>query len=401
MKEPAMVKLATQDAKEWLQMPQTQATPAPAPAPANTAQAQQTAQPAPPGETPEQKRIRLQKAAQQNIDKTATPVPTTSAAPTPSDIRQAKQAQAGQVAQAQMAPFSKLPDNQAATQAANIRKARQALAAKNAQAQMAVKENATVAAPGTYNKKTGAAKLGGKTMTALSDLPANVQQQIQAKQQAPATPTKSAGKSMPLTPFQVPGAGTNPTPAAAVGNKTVATPQTAAAPTSAYLKDFLAFANQKIAMRDSATYKMIGLADVEKSKLKSELDAAKQAVVAAQGNPAATEAAVKNYILTAMAGAQLIASENAVAAATPQAPAYGQQTATPGAQAGTAATPTVAAGQLTGSNAVALLNKAGLGANVLKPAGQAIQTVTNNKQLSTTGDSVIDTMLEGMGYSIS
>ena len=46
----------------------------------------------------------------------------------------------------------------------------------------AVPEAEAVAAPGTYNKKTGAAKLGGKTMTALSDLPPNVQQQIQAKQ---------------------------------------------------------------------------------------------------------------------------------------------------------------------------------------------------------------------------
>ena len=51
-----------------------------------------------------------------------------------------------------------------------------------AQAQ-AVPEDTAVATPGTYNKKTGAAKLGGKTMTALSDLPPAVQQQIQAKQQ--------------------------------------------------------------------------------------------------------------------------------------------------------------------------------------------------------------------------
>jgi hypothetical protein len=64
-----------------------------------------------------------------------------------------------------------------ATQAANIRKAKQAQAAQAAQAQMAVKE-----AVGTYNKKTGAAELDGKTMTALSDLPPHIQQQIQAKQ---------------------------------------------------------------------------------------------------------------------------------------------------------------------------------------------------------------------------
>ena len=65
-----------------------------------------TTQQAPAGETPEQKRIRLQKAAQQNIDKTA-------------------------------APVSKLPVNQPAVQAGNIRQAKQQVAGANAQAQMA------------------------------------------------------------------------------------------------------------------------------------------------------------------------------------------------------------------------------------------------------------------------
>lgn len=438
MKEPAMVKLATQYADEWLKNPKSNAqTPAQV-VPAGTAQSQQSSwvgqntnvpavqrksqvqtpqpalkmaptapsqQSALPGETPEQKRIRLQKAAQQSIDKTATLVPGTPsqpAAPTPADVRKAKQAQAAQNAQDQMAPFSNLPADQAATQAANIRKARQAQAAKNAQAQMsAVKEDTAVAAPGTYNKKTGAAKLGGKTMTALSDLPANVQQQIQAKQQTAAaatTPTsaKATGTAMSTAPFQVPGAGTNPNPT----KPATAAPQPTAAAT--YLKDFLAFVNEKIAIRDSSTYKMIGLADAEKSKLKPKLDAAKQQVVAAQGNPVATKAAVKDYILTAMAAAQLVASENTVAAAQPQAPAYGQQQPAPvtgSSKAAAATAPT--SGQLTGANAVALLNKVGLPAKVLTPAGQAIQSATGNRQLSATGDSIIDTMLEGMGYTVS
>jgi len=421
-----------------------------------------------------------------------------------------------------------------------------------------VPEDTAVSTPGTYNKKTGAAKLGGKTMTALSDLPPAVQQQIQAKQQelekqtgrpnpymtpaaqqptAPATvdaqrfnynnvakmpgvanttaaaqtppvtgsqvnkadpnnpnikdqtryvqgragsgaggdatkfakydpatsavanagqgindmvrggvaaqqpaapekstgtsmstapyqvpgagtnpnpavtkpgqtatttttPAKSTGTSMPLKPFQVPGAGTNPTPTNPIGYKA------AAAPSSAYATDFLKWANEKIAMRDSATYKMLGLTAAENSDLKAELDAAKQEVIGAQGDPAKTKEAVKNYILTAMAALQLVASQNTVKAASPEAPAYGQQpapagqtgkTGQPGAAAGTAP----ATGQLTGSNAVALLNKSGLTAQVLGSAGQAIQTATGNRQLSTTGDSVIDTMLEGMGYTVA
>lgn len=63
---------------------------------------------APAGETPEQKRIRLQKAAQQNVDKTAT-------------------------------PFSKLPANQGEIQAGNIRQQKQTVAAQTAQAGMTPK----------------------------------------------------------------------------------------------------------------------------------------------------------------------------------------------------------------------------------------------------------------------
>jgi hypothetical protein len=173
-----------------------------------------------------------------------------------------------------------------------------------------------------------------------------------------------------------------------------------------YLKDFLEFANKKIAIRDPSTYKMIGLSAVEnsadKNNLRTELDAAKKKVMAAQGNPVATEEAVKNYILTAMAGAQLIASQNKVAAASPQAPAYGQQTPAPaaaGQSSNAAAAP--AAGSLTGTGAVTLLKDVGLTAQILTTAGQKIRNATGNYELSSTGDSVIDTMLEGMGYNVS
>jgi hypothetical protein len=173
---------------------------------------------------------------------------------------------------------------------------------------------------------------------------------------------------------------------------------------SEYIKNFLEFANEKVAMRDSATYKMLGLKDAEGvTELKPELDTAKQAVKDAQGNPAKTKEAVKNYILTAMAALQLVTSQNTVKAASPEAPAYGQQPAPAAGAAGAAAGAAAgtATGQLTGSGAVALLNKAGLGAKVLTLAGEAIQKQTGNKQLSTSGDSVIDTMLQGMGYTVS
>jgi len=63
---------------------------------------------APAGETPEQKQIRLQTAAQQNVDKTAT-------------------------------PFSKLPANQGEIQAGNIRQQKQTVAAQTALAGMTPK----------------------------------------------------------------------------------------------------------------------------------------------------------------------------------------------------------------------------------------------------------------------
>ena len=218
----------------------------------------------------------------------------------------------------------------------------------------------------------------------MADAPPAMQKQLQQKLQTATTP--------PGQP-----ANTN-TPATAVTNPAKAK----------YLKDFLEFANEKIAMRDPTTYKMIGLTSLytadKKYSLKQQLDAAKKQVISAQGDSEATKEAVKNYILTALAAAQLMASGNKVAAATPQAPALGRQTPAAGktgAAASTTPPTTSAIGQTTGSNAVAMITQSGLPAATLAKAGQFIQTATGNKQLSTTGDSVIDTMLEGMGYTVS
>jgi hypothetical protein len=418
--------------------------------------------------------------------------------------------------------------------------------------QPAVKEDTAVATPGTYNKKTGAAKLGGKTMTALSDLPPHIQQQIQAKQDAekqtgrpdpsmtpaaqqpapataqrfnynnvsnmpgvanatsaqpqsttsstvhkadpnnpnvkdqtnyvqgragagaggdatkfakydPATsamaradqginnmvrsgqaaqqqaaPAKPTGTAMPLNPYQTPGAGTNPAPAPAPTttkpgqtttpakptgttmptapyqtpgagtnpNPTATKPTTqtkpqipASTPTS-YLDNFETWANQKIAMRDPTTYRTIALADIKntsnKDNLKRELDAAKQKVVSAQGNPTATKEAVKNYILTALAAGQLIASQNRVASASTQAPAYGQQSATQPA----AGQPTTASqGQPIDINA--LVKAAGLDPFALQKAAAIMQKATRNNKLSSTGDDAVDGILQLMGYKVS
>jgi hypothetical protein len=257
---------------------------------------------------------------------------------------------------------------------------------------VAAQQPATTTAKPNYGTQTGAgAKVTYNQPTGVPDplakiSPATVASKPPAGQTRPAADSQtSAGQAKPDASAQTPD---NPE----------------------YIKNFLEFANEKVAMRDSATYKMLGLRDAEGvPELKPELDAAKEKVKSAQGNPAATKTAVKNYILIAMAALQLVASQNAVKAASPEAPAYGQQPA-PAGQAGkagqsgadgAAAGTAPAAGQITGSNAVALLKQAGLTAQILTIAGEKIQKETGNKQLSTTGDSVIDTMLEGMGYTVA
>jgi hypothetical protein len=123
-----------------------------------------TTQQAPAGETPEQKRIRLQKAAQQNIDKTA-------------------------------APVSKLPVNQPAVQAGNIRQAKQQVAGANAQAQMAT--NPAPAKPGAPKtpEQIRQEKQAAATQTAQGQMAANP---------APAQPQQPAPtQQSKMTPQQV------------------------------------------------------------------------------------------------------------------------------------------------------------------------------------------------------
>ena len=103
---------------------------------------QAPAQQAPAGETPEQKRIRLQKAAQQNIDKTANPVsklPANQPAVQAANIRQNKQQVAGTTAQGQMAANPALAKPGAPKTPEQIRQEKQAAATQTAQGQMATK----------------------------------------------------------------------------------------------------------------------------------------------------------------------------------------------------------------------------------------------------------------------
>lgn len=106
----------------------------------NTTTPGATSQPTQP-ETPEQKRIRLQKAAQQNIDKTATTVKTNApvAPKTPEQIRQEKQAAATQAARGQMTPKVAGPAVPAPKTPEQIRQEKLAAATQTAQAGMTPK----------------------------------------------------------------------------------------------------------------------------------------------------------------------------------------------------------------------------------------------------------------------
>jgi hypothetical protein len=106
------------------------------PGPSNT-----TTTPPPPAtpETPEQKRIRVQKLAQQKADKEGMPfskLPGNQPQVQAGTIRQQKQGFAAQQAQDQMAPVSKLPADQFTKSASNVRQQQQGVATQNAQNQM-------------------------------------------------------------------------------------------------------------------------------------------------------------------------------------------------------------------------------------------------------------------------
>ena len=261
-----------------------------------------------------------------------------------------------------------------------------------------------------YNPATSAVANAGQGINNMVKGGVSAQQQA-APTQATA-PVKSTGTAMPLKPFQVPGAGTNPNPtpnATPTTSPNTTKPAATAVTTPAkakYLKDFLEFANEKIAMRDPTTYKMIGLTSLytadKKYSLKQQLDAAKQAVIKAQGDPVATKEAVKNYILTALAAAQLMLSGNKVAAATPQAPALGRQTPAYGQQGNQAAAPGQTAGAgVTPDQITGLIATAGLDDPKLKEMGSNLQKLSGNRAVSSTGDSGVDQLLRSMGYTVS
>jgi hypothetical protein len=183
-----------------------------------------------------------------------------------------------------------------------------------------------------------------------------------------------------------------------------------------YWNKFLAYVNKKTAIRDASTYQMIGLDQIQKqSGYKNELEAAKakilQAYKAGQDvTPAATE-----YILTAMAGAQLISSKNRAGVELEQpevdpndpdaaAGATGDNGAAaggaaPGTAPGTA--PTAGGRILDTAGVQGLFKLNGVDPALLPKLGTELRRASGTNAVTTTGNGTVDNMLKALGFKVT
>jgi hypothetical protein len=213
---------------------------------------------------------------------------------------------------------------------------------------------------------------------------------------APGAATPPAGAGQPDAPAPA------PTPA----------PAPAASAEEPYWIKFLEYVNKKTAIRDASTYQMIGLKQIQdQSGFKNELAAAKakilQAYKAGQDvTPAATE-----YILIAMAGAQLISSKNRAGQeleqpeVDPNNPdAAAGATGADGAAADGAApgAAPVAGGKILDIAGVqAVFKDYGVDPAMLSKLGTALQTASGTNAVTKTGNGTVDNMLRALGFKVT
>ena len=206
------------------------------------------------------------------------------------------------------------------------------------------------------------------------------------------------------------------TPPSGAGQPGAPAPAPAPAPTGSaeepYWIKFLEYVNKKTAIRDASTYQMIGLKQIQdQSGYKNELEAAKakilQAYKAGQDvTPAATE-----YILTAMAGAQLISSKNRAGVEleqpevdpnNPNAAAGvtgADGAAADGAAPGTA--PTAGGKILDIAGVQAVFKDNGVDPALLPKLGTALQRVSGTNTVTKTGNGTVDNMLKALGFTVT
>ena len=214
---------------------------------------------------------------------------------------------------------------------------------------------------------------------------------------APAAPVKN-----PLSEAVVSG-GPTAGELSALDARIAAATQPAATPpgnpaTAKYRDDFLAYVNQKTAIRDSSTYQMIGLNQIiYQSGLRAELDKAEAEVLKAYEAGQDVTPAATDYILTAMAGAQLIMSKNK-AGVDQQLPAPVAPATTTGVTApvGQAATGSF----LSKEDVQGLFNFNGVDNLVLTKLGTALQQASGTNTVNRTGNDTVDNLLRTLGFKV-
>ena len=165
--------------------------------------------------------------------------------------------------------------------------------------------------------------------------------------------------------------------------------------TAKYLKDFLAYVNQKTAIRDASTYQMIGLNQIiYQSGLKAELDNAKAKVLAAYEAGQDVTKAATDYILIAMAGAQLIMSKNKAGIGPTSA---GDVAPADGAAPAAAPAPTEF---LSTADVQGLFNLNGVDNLVLTKLGTALLQASGTNTVNRTGNGTVDNLLRTLGFKV-
>jgi hypothetical protein len=177
----------------------------------------------------------------------------------------------------------------------------------------------------------------------------------------------------------------------------------------AYWKQFLAYVNKKTAIRDASTYQMIGLKQIQdQSGFKNELEAAKAKILQAYKDGQDVTPAATEYILTAMAGAQLISSKNRAGVEleqpevdpnNPDAAAGADGAAADGAAPGTA--PTAGGKILDTAGVQAVFKNNGVDPAVLYKLGKTLQQTSGTTAVNTTGNGTVDNMLKALGFKVT
>lgn len=163
-----------------------------------------------------------------------------------------------------------------------------------------------------------------------------------------------------------------------------------------YLRDFLAYVNQQTAIRDPSTYQMIGLNQIiYQSGLRDELERAKARVLAAYEAGQDVTAAAADYILTAMAGAQLIMSKNKAG--------VGPTPAGDVAPAAGAAPPAAAPAPtefLSVADMQGLFKLNNIDSVALTKLGTELQRASGTNTVNRTGNGTVDNMLRTLGFKV-